>query len=68
VVAAGRTPAARRRPRRFLPAFDDAVPGYHDRSRIVADEHRGLSVTGARLVLVDGVPGAPEITGSPATG
>ena len=41
-------------PVRFLPAFDNAVLGYDDRSRIVADEHRGLSVTGARLVLVDG--------------
>ncbi|WP_204264603.1 DNA glycosylase AlkZ-like family protein [Geodermatophilus normandii] len=41
-------------PVRFLPAFDNAVLGYDDRSRIIADEHRGLSVTGARLVLVDG--------------
>jgi hypothetical protein len=41
-------------PPRFLPAFDNAVLGYDDRSRIVAGEHRGLSVTGARLVLVDG--------------
>ena len=41
-------------PVRFLPAFDNAVLGYHDRTRIIADEHRGLSVTGARFVLVDG--------------
>jgi hypothetical protein len=41
-------------PVRFLPAFDNAVLGYQDRSRIVDDEHRGLSVQGARLVLVDG--------------
>src|SRR3954451_6263935 len=41
-------------PPRFLPAFDNAVLGYADRSRIIADEHRGLSVTGARFVLVDG--------------
>ncbi|WP_221888077.1 winged helix DNA-binding domain-containing protein [Geodermatophilus aquaeductus] len=45
-------------PVRFLPAFDNAVLGYDDRSRIVADEHRGLSVTGARLVLVDGTVAA----------
>jgi hypothetical protein len=41
-------------PVRFLPAFDNAVLGYHDRSRIIDDAHRGLSVTGARFVLVDG--------------
>ena len=41
-------------PVRFLPAFDNAVLGYHDRSRIIDDDHRGLSVTGARFVLVDG--------------
>ncbi|MGS2589435.1 winged helix DNA-binding domain-containing protein [Streptomyces hebeiensis] len=41
-------------PVRFLPAFDNAVLGYHDRGRIIDDTHRGLSVTGARLVLVDG--------------
>jgi hypothetical protein len=41
-------------PVRFLPAFDNALLGYHDRSRIVDDAHRGLSVTGARVVLVDG--------------
>ncbi|MCZ0998456.1 winged helix DNA-binding domain-containing protein [Streptomyces mirabilis] len=28
--------------------------GYHDRGRIVDDAHRGLSVAGARVVLVDG--------------
>lgn len=41
-------------PVRFLPAFDNAILGYHDRGRIIDDEHRGLSVTGARVVLVDG--------------
>jgi len=39
---------------RFLPAFDNAVLGYDDRSRIIDDEHRGLSVMGTRYVLVDG--------------
>jgi winged helix DNA-binding protein len=28
--------------------------GYHDRGRIIDDVHRGLSVAGARVVLVDG--------------
>ncbi|WP_055554546.1 winged helix DNA-binding domain-containing protein [Streptomyces sp. NBRC 110028] len=41
-------------PVRFLPAFDNAILGYDDRSRIIDDAHRGLSVTGARLLLVDG--------------
>lgn len=41
-------------PVRFLPAFDNVVLGFHDRSRVIDDEHRGLSVTGARMVLVDG--------------
>jgi hypothetical protein len=41
-------------PVRFLPAFDNAVLGYADRGRIIDDAHRGLSVTGDRLVLVDG--------------
>ncbi|WP_432861222.1 DNA glycosylase AlkZ-like family protein [Microbispora rosea] len=41
-------------PVRFLPAFDNAILGYHDRGRIVDDAHRGLSVAGARVVLVDG--------------
>ncbi|MGI5325116.1 winged helix DNA-binding domain-containing protein [Actinomadura nitritigenes] len=41
-------------PVRFLPAYDNAILGYHDRGRIIDDEHRGLSVTGARIVLVDG--------------
>jgi hypothetical protein len=41
-------------PPRFLPAFDNAVLGYDDRSRIIDDEHKGLSVLGARYVLVDG--------------
>jgi hypothetical protein len=41
-------------PVRFLPAFDNALLGYHDRSRIIDDAHRGLSVAGERVVLVDG--------------
>ncbi|WP_326557523.1 winged helix DNA-binding domain-containing protein [Micromonospora sp. NBC_01796] len=41
-------------PVRFLPAFDNALLGYHDRGRIVDDADRGLSVAGARVVLVDG--------------
>ncbi|AGZ39159.1 winged helix DNA-binding domain-containing protein [Actinoplanes friuliensis] len=41
-------------PVRFLPAFDNAVLGYHDRNRIIDEGHRGLSVQGHRLVLVDG--------------
>ncbi|MEW2067049.1 winged helix DNA-binding domain-containing protein [Streptomyces sp. NPDC007346] len=41
-------------PVRFLPAFDNAVLGYDDRTRIIDDADRGLSVTGARVVLVDG--------------
>ncbi|WP_367129033.1 winged helix DNA-binding domain-containing protein [Saccharothrix sp. HUAS TT1] len=41
-------------PVRFLPAFDNAVLGYHDRERIIDHAHRGLSVAGERVVLVDG--------------
>jgi hypothetical protein len=41
-------------PPRFLPAFDNAVLGYDDRSRIIDREHRGLSVEGTRFLLVDG--------------
>ncbi|MEU0227072.1 winged helix DNA-binding domain-containing protein [Streptomyces sp. NPDC006284] len=41
-------------PVRFLPAFDNAVLGYQDRGRIIDDVHRGLSVAGARVTLVDG--------------
>jgi hypothetical protein len=39
---------------RFLPAFDNTILGYHDRGRIIDDAHRGLSVAGERVVLVDG--------------
>lgn len=49
-----RPDAATPAPVRFLPAFDNAVLGYHDRGRVIDDAHRGLSVTGARVVLVDG--------------
>jgi hypothetical protein len=41
-------------PVRFLPAFDNLVLGYDDRSRFIDDAHRGLSVAGTRFVLVDG--------------
>jgi hypothetical protein len=41
-------------PVRFLPAFDNAILGYDDRGRIIDDEHRGLSVAGERVTLVDG--------------
>ncbi|MFH8974308.1 winged helix DNA-binding domain-containing protein [Streptomyces sp. NPDC017890] len=41
-------------PVRFLPAFDNVILGYHDRSRLIDDAHRGLSVAGRRAVLVDG--------------
>ncbi len=41
-------------PPRFLPAFDNTVLGYHDRSRVIDDEHRHHSVAGARYLLVDG--------------
>jgi hypothetical protein len=41
-------------PPRFLPAFDNAVLGFDDRSRVIDAAHRGLSVQGARFVLVDG--------------
>ena len=56
-------------PVRFLPAFDNALLGYDDRTRIVDDEHRHLSVAGERVVLVDGRVAAtwkgPDITVSP---
>ncbi|MEU0688514.1 winged helix DNA-binding domain-containing protein [Streptomyces uncialis] len=41
-------------PVRFLPAFDNAILGYHDRSRVIDAPHLGLSVAGHRTVLVDG--------------
>ncbi|MER5740799.1 MULTISPECIES: winged helix DNA-binding domain-containing protein [unclassified Streptomyces] len=41
-------------PVRFLPAFDNAILGYRDRSRIIDDAHRLLSVAGERVALVDG--------------
>lgn len=52
-------------PPRFLPAFDNVVLGFDDRSRIIDDAHRGLSVEGARFVLVDGrVAGVWRPTGT----
>ncbi|NUT38297.1 MAG: winged helix DNA-binding domain-containing protein [Hamadaea sp.] len=41
-------------PPRFLPAFDNAVLGFDDRARIIDRQFRGLSVAGARFLLVDG--------------
>lgn len=41
-------------PVRFLPAFDNAILGYQDRSRIIDTAHLGLSVAGHRALLVDG--------------
>jgi hypothetical protein len=41
-------------PVRYLPAFDNAVLGFDDRSRIIDAAQRGLSVLGARFLLVDG--------------
>jgi hypothetical protein len=41
-------------PPRFLPAFDNVVLAFDDRSRVIDQAHRGLSVAGARFVLVDG--------------
>ncbi|VVJ17396.1 Uncharacterised protein [Amycolatopsis camponoti] len=41
-------------PVRFLPAFDNAILGYDDRTRVIDDAHRGVSVAGDRVVLVDG--------------
>ena len=58
-------------PPRFLPAFDNVVLGFDDRSRLIDDTHRGLSVTGARFVLVDGrvaatwTASAPDLTVHP---
>ncbi|MEU5088838.1 winged helix DNA-binding domain-containing protein [Streptomyces sp. NPDC021356] len=49
-------------PVRFLPAFDNAILGYHDRSRIIDDAHLGLSVAGRRVVLVDGRVAARWVT------
>ncbi|WP_024873981.1 winged helix DNA-binding domain-containing protein [Saccharomonospora piscinae] len=45
-------------PVRFLPAFDNVVLGYQHRRRMIDDADRGLSVAGARMVLVDGRVGA----------
>ncbi|MEV6901662.1 winged helix DNA-binding domain-containing protein [Amycolatopsis sp. NPDC051372] len=41
-------------PVRFLPAFDNTLLGYSDRTRIVDDAHRNLSVAGSPVLLVDG--------------
>jgi hypothetical protein len=39
---------------RFVPAFDNVVLGFADRTRIIDDAHKSLSADGARFVLVDG--------------
>ncbi|MBQ0985446.1 AlkZ family DNA glycosylase [Streptomyces sp. F63] len=54
-------------PVRFLPAFDNAILGYRYRGRIIDDAHRGLSVAGERVVLVDGRVGATWTTGRDGT-
>ncbi|MFH8462966.1 winged helix DNA-binding domain-containing protein [Streptomyces sp. NPDC017991] len=54
-------------PVRFLPAFDNAILGYHDRGRIIDDAHRGLSVAGERVVLVDGRAAATWTVGKDGT-
>ncbi|HEU4421364.1 MAG TPA: winged helix DNA-binding domain-containing protein [Pilimelia sp.] len=55
-------------PPRFLPAFDNAVLAYDDRSRIIDQAHRGLSVQGARFVLIDGrVAGTWTVVADDAT-
>ncbi|MCY1138223.1 winged helix DNA-binding domain-containing protein [Actinoplanes sp. Pm04-4] len=41
-------------PPRFLPAFDNVVLGFDDRTRVIDHAYRGMSVEGARFVLVDG--------------
>ncbi|MFF5077455.1 winged helix DNA-binding domain-containing protein [Actinoplanes sp. NPDC000266] len=55
-------------PVRFLPAFDNAVLGYHDRSRVIDDEHRLLSVAGTRFVLIDGRVAATWTTPTATSG
>ncbi|OQQ19962.1 hypothetical protein B0675_25060 [Streptomyces sp. M41(2017)] len=55
-------------PVRFLPAFDNAILGYQDRGRIIDDAHRGLSVAGERVVLIDGrVAATWQFTGAGVT-
>jgi hypothetical protein len=58
-------------PVRFLPGFDNAILGHHDRSRIIADEHRPKVTTKNLQVLptflVDGfVAGTWKISGAGA--
>ncbi|MCO8271820.1 winged helix DNA-binding domain-containing protein [Actinoplanes sp. TRM 88003] len=51
-------------PPRFLPAFDNVVLGFDDRSRVIDHAYRGHSVEGARFLLVDGrVAGRWTLTG-----
>ncbi|GAB3743663.1 winged helix DNA-binding domain-containing protein [Microlunatus parietis] len=62
-------PADRPAPPRFLPAFDNVVLGFADRSRMIDDEHKHHSVAGARFLLVDGrVAGTWISTGDAESG
>jgi hypothetical protein len=68
---APRPPADTPVPVRFLPGFDNAILGHHDRSRIIADEHRPKVTTKNLQVLptflVDGfVAGTWKISGAGA--
>lgn len=56
-------------PPRFVPAFDNVVLGYDDRSRVIDDEHKKLSILGTRFLLVDGrVTGAWTTVGDGESG
>jgi hypothetical protein len=68
---APRPPADTPAPVRFLPGFDNAILGHHDRSRIIADEHRPRVTTKNLQVLptflVDGfVAGTWKVSGAGA--
>jgi hypothetical protein len=41
-------------PPRFVPSFDNVVLGYADRTRVIDDEHKHLSILGARYLLIEG--------------
>lgn len=62
-------PADAPAPPRFLPAFDNVVLAFADRSRMIDDEHKHHSVAGARFVLLDGrVTGTWTSTGDADSG